>query len=154
MVILANLVNEMRRPEDAYSFVGDETPHDLEDSGSRLDVEPRRRLVEQQHARSMQERPRDLDPAHLAAGKKAHLVCRPIREPDASELDRGSLTRVTGANTVQGAVIGQVLHDAEVRIQRALLKHDAEERESGAAVARDIATENAHRSRSADIKVG
>ena len=78
MIVIAYLVDEMSRPEDAYSFVGDETPHDIENPGARLDVEPRGRLIEQQHAGRMQERPRDLDPPHLTAGKEAHLIAYPV----------------------------------------------------------------------------
>src|SRR5579863_9695569 len=117
----------MRRPEDAYSLVRDEATHDFEDSGPRLDVKPRRRLIKQQHARPVQERPRDLDPPHLTAGKEAHLVACSVGETDAGKLDRPALPRLTRADAVQCPVVGEVLRDAEVRIERALLKHDAEQ---------------------------
>ena len=42
--------------------------------GARLDVEPDRRLVEQQQRRPVQQRARDLDAPHLAAGEAARLV--------------------------------------------------------------------------------
>ena len=101
----------------------------------------------------MQERARDLDPPHLTAGKKAHLVAGPVGEADAGELDRASRARFPPANAMQGAVIGEVLRDAEIGIERALLKHDAEQGESGAALTRDVASENAHRARSAHIEM-
>ena len=153
MIIVADLVDEVGRPKDAYSFLSDETSYDLENSGARLDVEPRGRLVEQQHARPMQKRSRDLDPPHLTAGKEAHLVAVPVGETDARELHRPSLARFTPADAMQGAMIGQILRNAEIGIQRALLKHDAKSRKSGAAITRDVAAENAHHPRSAYIKM-
>src|ERR1700722_2123376 len=98
MVFIANLVDEMGRPKDAYSFVSDKGPYDREDPGPRLDVESGRRLIKQQHARPVQERPRDLDTSHLAAGKETHLVAGPVGETDAGELDRALLARFTRAD--------------------------------------------------------
>ena len=153
MVFIANLVDEMGRPKDAYSFVSDKGPYYRKDPGPRLDVESRRRLIKQQHARPVQERPRDLDASHLTAGKEAHLVGRPVGETDAGELDRASLASLAGADAMQGAMVSEVLRDAKVGIERALLKDDPELSESRAAVARDVATENAHSSRPAHIKM-
>ena len=153
MVFIANLVDEMGRPKDAYPFVSDKGPYDREDASPRLDVESRRRLIKQQHARPVQERPRDLDASHLTAGKEAHLVGRPVGETDAGDLDRSSLARFARADAMQGAMVSKVLRDAKVGIKRALLKDDPELRESRAAVARDVATENAHSSRPAHIKM-
>ena len=103
-------------------------------------------LIKQQHARPVQERPRDLDPPHLTAGKEAHLVACPVGETHAGELDRSSLASLASADAVQGAMVSEVLRDAKVGIKRALLKDDPELRESSAAIARDVATENAHSS--------
>ena len=146
MVFIANLVDEMGRPKDAYSFVSDKGPYHPEDASPRLDVESRRRLIKQQHARPVQERPRDLDASHLTAGKEAHLVARPVGETDAGELDRASLASLAGADAMQGAMVSEVLRDAKVGIKRALLKDDAKQRKSSAAIARDVATKNAHSS--------
>ena len=56
-----------------------------------------------------------------------------------------SRARFAPANAMQGAVIGEVLRDAEIGIERALLEHDAEQRERRAALARDVAAEDSHR---------
>src|SRR5262249_25028480 len=127
--------------------------YDLEDLGPRFDVEPRRWLVEQQHARPVKERPGNLNPPHLTAGKETDLVASPIGEADAAEVHRASLARFTCAYAIQSPMIGKILTDAEVGIEGALLKHDPEQGQRGAAVARDVASENAHRSRSAHIEV-
>jgi hypothetical protein len=146
MVFIANLVDEMGRPKDAYPFVSDEGPYDRQDPGPRLDVKPRRRLIKHQHARPVQKRPRDLDPPHLTAGKESHLVAGPVSKTHAGELDSSSLASLTPADAVQGAMVSEVLRHAKVGIKRALLKDDPELRESSAAIARDVATENAHSS--------
>ena len=39
MIVITNLVDEMGRPKDAYAFVSDKGPYDLEDPGPGLDVE-------------------------------------------------------------------------------------------------------------------
>src|SRR6202042_3753952 len=117
MVLIADLVDEMGRPKDTYSLVSDEGPYDCEDPSPRLDVEPRRRLIEQQHARPVQERPRDLDPPHLTAGKESHLVAGPVSETDASKLDRPALARLPRADAMQGPMVGKVLRDAEIGIE-------------------------------------
>ena len=153
MIVVADLVDQVGRPKDAYSLVGDKTSYDFEDPGPRFDVEPGRRFIEQQHARPVQERPRDLDPPHLTAGKEPHLVAGSVSETHAAKLDRPSLARLTRADAVQCAVIGKILRDAEVGIERALLKHHAEPRESRAALTGDVAPENAHHARSADVKM-
>src|SRR5258707_5807038 len=109
MIVVAYLVDQVGRPKDAYSFVGDQTPNDLENPGPRFDVEPCRRLIEQQHARPMQERPRDLDSSHLTAGKEPHLVAGSVSEADTGKLDCPSLAGLTRADTVQCAMIAKVL---------------------------------------------
>ena len=43
-----------------------------------------------------------------------------------------------GPKSVQGAMVGEVLRDAEIGIERALLKNDPEQRERRAALSRDI----------------
>ena len=86
----------MRRPQHADAVLGDEAAHELENVGARLDVEPGGRLVEQQQARAVQQRARDLDAPHLAAGEMAHLVARPVGEPDAGE-QRGLRVRASRA---------------------------------------------------------
>ncbi len=144
MIVVANLVDEMGRPEDADSLVGDEAAHDLEKASTRLDVEPGGRLVEQQHARPVQERARNLDPPHLPAGEIAHFVMGTIGETDARELRGLSHARLAGPNSVQGAMVGEVLRDAEIGIESALLEYDAEQRERGAALARDVSAEDSH----------
>ena len=59
----------------------------VENVGARLDVEPRRRLVEQHELGLMQQRAGDLDAPHLPAGEMARLVARAVGEADALQQD-------------------------------------------------------------------
>ena len=81
-----DLVEQMRRPQHADALFGDELPDMAEDIGARLDVEPDGRLIEQQQPRPVQQRARDLEPAHLPAREIAHLAAGALGEPDARQL--------------------------------------------------------------------
>ena len=110
---------------------------------ARLDVEPDRRLVEQQHARAMQQRAGDLDAPHLAAGKVAHLVCGAVRQ---SRPARGQPRRAAFASraemSMQRGVIGEILRDREIEIEGSRLEHDAKPAQRFAGRAVHIETEN------------
>ena len=79
---VGDLVDQMRRPQHRDVVLAHQPAHMLEDVGARLDVEPDGRLVEQQQARAVQQRARDLDAAHLAAGQVAHLVVGAVGQRD------------------------------------------------------------------------
>ncbi len=121
----------------------DQPPDMAEDVGARLDVEADGRLVEQQQARAVQQRARDLDPPHLAAREIAHLVAGAIGKPDARQHLGGAHARLAPADAVQGGVIQQVLHHREIEVERARLEHDAEEPQRLARRARDVMAEDA-----------
>src|SRR6516162_3044200 len=74
VVARLNLIEKMRGPQHADALLGDEAPNMRKDLGSGLDVEPDGRLVEQQEARPVQERPRNLEPPHLPAREVANLA--------------------------------------------------------------------------------
>ena len=112
------------------------------DVGARLDVEAGGRLVEQEQLRAVQQRAGDLDAPQLAAGEMARLVARAVGEPDALRSDVCRAPRARGADAVQRAVIGEVLLDREIEVERAALEDDAETAQRLAGVARDVAAEN------------
>ena len=97
----------------------------LEDVGARLDVEPDGRLVEQKQPRPMQQRARDLEPAHLSAREVAHLAAGAIGKADARQHLVTPQARIAPADAVQRGVIEQVLHHREIEIERARLEHHA-----------------------------
>ena len=73
-VLPSDLVDQMCRPHDRDVVLFNQHAHVIEEVGARRDVEPNGRLVENQQPRAVQQCPRDLDAAHLSAGKIAHLV--------------------------------------------------------------------------------
>ena len=89
------------------------------------------------------QRPRDFETPHLSAGELARLVARAVGETD--PFKQRSLARDTFAarETLQGAVIGEVLRDREIEVERALLEYHAEPRKRRAALARDIVAKDA-----------
>ena len=143
-----DLVEQMRRPQHADALLGDELPDMAEDIGARLDVEPDGRLVEQQQPRPMQQRARDLEPAHLPAREVAHLAAGAIGEPDPRQHLVAARARLAPADAVQRGVIEQVLHHREIEIERARLEHHAEQPQRFAGRAPDVVAEDARCGRS------
>ena len=97
-----------------------------EDAGARLDVQPDRRLVEQQQRRPVQQRAGDLDAPHLAARQAARLVVQAVAHLDLREQRVDAPPRLGRADAVQRGMVGEVLVDAEIEVERARLEHDAE----------------------------
>ncbi len=97
-----------QRDRGAERLVGldDEAAHVL----LLLDVEADGRLVEQQQAGTVQQRARDLQAAHLAAGQRPHLVASAFGEIDARQHLLGAGARLAPADAVQRGVILQILH--------------------------------------------
>jgi hypothetical protein len=67
----------------------------------------------------------DLDPPHLAARQFAHYVA--ARSVSSISCSAASASSCLAAADVQGNVIQQIFHDGEVEIERARLKHHAEQ---------------------------
>ena len=143
IVARGDLVEQMRRPEHADALFGDELADMAEDIGARLDVEPDGRLVEQQQPRPVQQRARDLDPAHLPAREIADLAAGAVGELDAREHSSARCARVAPADAVQRGVIEQVLHHREIEVERARLEHDAHQPQRLARLAADVMAEDA-----------
>ena len=118
-----------------------------EDVGARLDVEADGRLVEDQEPRLVQQRARDLDAPHLAAGEVAHLVVRAVGKRDPRQHLVGAGARRARPDAVQRGVIGEVLRDREIEIERARLEHDAELAQRRARLALHVMAEDADRGR-------
>src|SRR5947208_15081781 len=117
----------MCRPEHADALLDYQLSDIAEDVGAGLDVEPDGRLVKQQQARSMQQRPRDFQPPHLAAREVAYLAAGAVRKPDALQDFVAAQACLAFRDAVQGGVIEQVLRYREVEIERAGLEYHAEQ---------------------------
>jgi hypothetical protein len=86
--------------------------------------------------------------------REARLVADPVGETHAREFGGQVRMRFVRPDSVQSAVTDEVLFNAEIRIEGALLKHDAEQRKGGAAVARDVMAEDPDCARPTRIEVG
>src|SRR4051812_33752988 len=142
LVARRDLVEQMRGPEHADALFGNQPPHMTENVGARLDVEADRRLVEQQQARPVQQRPRDLEPPHLTAREVAHLAARAVGKPDPCEFVAGAPARLAGIDAVQGGVILQVLRDREIEVEGTRLEHHAHSTQRLAGITPDVITEH------------
>ena len=125
-VLRLDLIEDVRRPQDRESLLAHETAHDADDVGPRLEVEPDRRLVEEEKPRRVDQGARDLDPPGLAAGKGADLVVAALGELDPLEQPGDARLRFALRQAVQGGVIEQVLPDRQVGVEGPALEHDAE----------------------------
>ena len=126
----------------ADALLGDEMADMAENIGTRLDVEPDCRLIEQQQPRTMQQRARDLEPAHLSAREIAHLAAGAVGQPDARQYLVAAQAGIAPADAVQSSVVEQVLHHREIEIERAGLEHHAHEPKRFAGRLADIVAEN------------
>src|SRR6185436_7670336 len=143
IIVRTDLVEQMRRPQHAYSLFGNELADVVEDVGARLDVEADGRLVEQQQARAVQQRPRNFQAPHLAAGEVAHLAASTVGKADAPQHLAAACAGIASGDAVQGGVIQQVLRHREVEIERAGLKHHPEQPQCFARCPRDVMAEDA-----------
>src|SRR5688500_8771171 len=89
------------------------------------DVESDRRLVEQEQVWIVEQGAGDLDATTLPAGKSAVLFATPLLPLQACRFVRGALLRAPPGHAAQLRVIGQVLRDREVEVERRLLEDEA-----------------------------
>ena len=106
------VVSRMVTPEPASC--ADHAPHAL----ARHRIEPRRRLVEEQHARRHDERGRDVQPAAHAARIILDLFGRRLRQIEGGQQLVGALARAAPAKTPQPRQQHQVLAAREVFVER------------------------------------
>ena len=142
IVAIRDFVDEMRGPEHRHGLRGDQPAHVAQNIGPRLDVEAHRRLVEHEQAWPVQQRARDLDPPHLAAGQIAYLVVRALRQGNAGQHVVGAPAAFMLADAVQRRMVGQILDDREIEVERARLEHDADQAQGFARCPFDIVPEN------------
>ena len=109
LVLGLDLVKQMRRPKDGEALLGDEPAHRREDAGAGRAVESDRRLVEEEKARAMNERARDLDPSRLAAGQRANLFVDPLSKARSGDEGRDVRVYLRPGKPVQRSMIGEIL---------------------------------------------
>ena len=116
----------------------------LENIGAGLDIETDGRLVEKQHARAMQQRARNLHPPHLAAGERARFIIGAASHRHLVQDRTGALLGVPRRNSVQRRMIGEILQDRQIEIERPRLENDTKPAQRLAGGAVHIEAENAN----------
>ena len=141
------LVHVVRGHEDrdllALLQLGDVAP----DRAARLRVEADRRLVEEEHARRVQEAARDLQaPAH-AAGEGHHRRVAALPQPDHLEHLAHAVGDERGVDAVELGVQAQVLLGGQVAVERRVLEDEADVAADVVALAHDVVAGDARAAR-------
>ena len=110
----------------------------LPERAAALNVEPGRRLVEEEDARRVDQGEREVEPALHPAGVAAHLAVGRLREPDALEQDLASPRALRARDSLQRRLQAQVLAAREQGIERRLLERCADRRPDLRALADDV----------------
>ena len=98
----------------------------LPERGPALDVEAGGRLVEEEDARAVDEREREVEPALHPAGVAAHLAVGSLGQADALEQLVGARPALGARQRLQARLEPQVLAAGEQRIERGLLQRGAD----------------------------
>src|SRR5260370_10621917 len=116
----------------------------VEQKAAALDIEPGRRLVEQQQARVVDQGARQLDAAALPARQLTDLVAAAVGEAGPLQLVRDTRRGATARQPAQRRMVEQVLLDAQVEVERRLLEDDADRGERGERLLADVVPEHAN----------
>ena len=120
------LLEVLRRQEHRHAL-GLREPADLRPKGAAaLRVQPRRRLVEEEDSRPVDERESEVEAPLHPAGVRLHLAIGRAREPDADEQLFASLVAFPLRQAVEAALEPQMLAAREVRVERRLLQRRAD----------------------------
>jgi hypothetical protein len=152
LVLGRDLVEQMSRPKDGEALLGDEPAHGREDAGSGCAIESHRRLVEEEKARAMNERAGDLDPSRLSAGQRADFFVAPLGKARSGDEGRDVRAYLRPGKPVQRSMIGEILAQTQVEIERSALEHHAELGQGDRGGALEIVPEDANAAAAARIK--
>jgi hypothetical protein len=113
---LVRLLHVVRRQDDraaARVVLADDLPQEQ----PRLGIEPRGRLVEEQHLGVVHHRPGDREPLHHPAGESAGELVGPIRELEACEETLRALVALGRGHPEVGAVKSQDLAGSQRKVE-------------------------------------
>ena len=145
-IVGCDLIEQVGCPQHGDATLADQRANMAQDGGARRDIQPDRRFVQHQNARAMQQSAGDLDPPHLAARQSAHRILGAVGQFDLLQCGKCALARLAPADAVQRGVIEQIVHDGDVEIERARLKHHAQQTQRPARLTRYAMTEHLDRS--------
>ena len=113
--------------EDGDALLGGEPRHLVPERGAALDVEAGGRLVEEEDARPVGERQRQVEPPLHPARVAADFAVGRLGEPDPLEqLLPALVSRSALAEPVQGGLQAHVLAAGQQRVERRLLQRRAD----------------------------
>ena len=132
------LLEVLRREEDRRALLAGEARDLVPQRGARLDVEAGRRLVEEEDARVVQQREREVEAALHAAGVRRGLAVGGVDEADALEQLVAARRALGARDALQAALQAHVLAAGEHRVQRDVLQRDADRGAHLRALLRDV----------------
>ena len=120
------LFEVLRGEEDGDAVLLRETPDLGPERGAGLRVEPGRRLVEEEDARAVDEREREVEAPLHPARVRAHLALGRGLQADALEQLVGPLVALGLRDAVQRRLEAQVLAAGQQRVERGFLEGGAD----------------------------
>ena len=114
---LVGLLEVLGGEEDGHSLVAGEMSDLVPERAAALDVEAGGRLVEEEDARTVEERQGEVEPAFHATGVAAHLAIGGVGEPDALDQLIAAPGAVSLGHAVEGALQPHVVARGEVRVE-------------------------------------
>ncbi len=125
-IAILGLVPVVGGHEDSDAGLVAQRPDVFPDGVERLGIEPKRRLVEEEHPGVVQQPAGDLQPPLNAAGKGAYEGVPPVRQPDDVEKAFDALVADASRDVVEHGVGPQVLVGREPVVERGVLEHHAD----------------------------
>ena len=122
------LFHVVRGEHDGEGLLAREPPDLRPHRGPRLGIESRGRLVEEQHARAVHERGRDIEPAPHASGERADATPGCLGQAELIEQSPRSRTCLDGVHAAHAAGDLEVLAGGEHRVGARPLRDVADRR--------------------------
>jgi len=132
------LLEVLRRQEDGHAILTREPADLVPQRGAALHVETGGRLVEEEDARTMHERHREIEAPLHAARVAAHLAVGGLRKPDTLEELVCPCATLGARDRLQCRLQAQMLAAGEQWIQRRLLQCSADARTHLRPLAHDV----------------
>src|SRR4051794_11026197 len=139
---LVGLVHVVRREQDRHAALLAQSRDEIPHGAARDRVEADRRLVEDQHARPVDERLRELEPADHAAGVRRHEAIRGLEYAGRLEREVDALAALRARDVEQPREQHHVLAPGERAVGRELLRHVADLPAHGHPLAGDVVAED------------
>ena len=141
------LLQVLRGQEDGHALLPRQARDLLPERAAALRVEARRRLVEEEDARPVDEREREVEPALHPARVRPHLAVGGLGETDAREQLLAAAAALVAADAVQRRLQAQVVARRQQRVERGLLERGADRGAHLRALADDVVAGDASPSR-------